>query len=93
MNIGLPPVEFLMYTKVASGIGIAYLYVPFMVTAIYLSLVNFNFDILEVAKVNGAKPWRALPAATEVRDETASTGLRGCCSDAGSVRRRHRRRW
>ena len=32
---------------------------PFMVTAIYLSLVNFNFELLEVAKINGARPWRA----------------------------------
>ena len=30
-----------------------------MVTAIYLSLVNFNFELLEVAKINGARPWRA----------------------------------
>ena len=64
MNLGLPPVEILMYTKLASGIGIAYIYVPFMVTAIYLSLVNFNFDILEVAKVNGARPWRAFVEIT-----------------------------
>lgn len=59
MNLGLQPVEILMYTKFAAGVGLAYLYVPFMVTAIYLSLINFNFDLLEVAKVNGAKPWRA----------------------------------
>jgi ABC-type spermidine/putrescine transport system permease subunit I len=29
------------------------------VTAIYLSLLNFDFELLEVAKINGAKPWRA----------------------------------
>lgn len=56
---GLPPVEALMYTQVASGLGLVYLFVPFMVTAIYLSLVNFNFELLEVAKINGARPWRA----------------------------------
>ena len=48
-----------MYTNVASAIGLVYLFIPFMVTAIYLSLVNFNFELLEVAKINGARPWRA----------------------------------
>ncbi len=57
--LGLAPIESLMYTQVASGLGLVYLFIPFMVTAIYLSLVNFNFELLEVAKINGAKPWRA----------------------------------
>ncbi len=57
--VGLPPIEALMYTQVASGLGLVYLFIPFMVTAIYLSLVNFNFELLEVAKINGAKPWTA----------------------------------
>jgi ABC-type spermidine/putrescine transport system permease subunit I len=56
---GVPPIDVLMYTPFAAGIGLVYLYVPFMVTAIYLSLVNFNFELLEVAKINGAHPWRA----------------------------------
>jgi len=55
----LPPIDVLMYTPFAAGVGLVYLYVPFMVTAIYLSLVNFNFELLEVAKINGAHPWRA----------------------------------
>jgi ABC-type spermidine/putrescine transport system permease subunit I len=55
--VGLGPVEALMYTQLASGLALVYLFVPFMVTAIYLSLVNFNFELLEVAKINGAKPW------------------------------------
>ena len=59
MDLGMAPIQFIMYTKVASGIGLFYLYVPFMVVAIYLSLLNFNFRLLDVAKVNGAKPWRA----------------------------------
>jgi ABC-type spermidine/putrescine transport system permease subunit I len=59
MNSGLQPIEFIMYTQTATGIGIAYLFVPFMVTAIYLSLLNFDFELLEVAKINGARPWRA----------------------------------
>lgn len=57
--VGLGPVEALMYTQLASGLALVYLFIPFMVTAIYLSLVNFNFELLEVAKINGAKPWRA----------------------------------
>lgn len=56
---GLEPIKILMYTNVASGIGLVYLWIPFMVLAIYLSLLNFNFELIEVAKVNGASPWRA----------------------------------
>jgi ABC-type spermidine/putrescine transport system permease subunit I len=59
MNLGMQPVEFIMYTQTAVGIGITYLFIPFMVTAIYLSLLNFDFELLEVAKINGARPWRA----------------------------------
>jgi ABC-type spermidine/putrescine transport system permease subunit I len=62
--VGLGPVEALMYTQLASGLALVYLFVPFMVTAIYLSLVNFNFELLEVAKINGAKPWRAFVEIT-----------------------------
>jgi len=62
--VGLSPIEALMYTKLASGLGLVYLFIPFMVTAIYLSLVNFNFELLEVAKINGAKPWRAFIEVT-----------------------------
>lgn len=61
---GLSPIAALMYTPVAATIGHVYLFVPFMVTAIYLSLVNFNFDLLETAKVNGAGPWRAFIEVT-----------------------------
>lgn len=59
MNYGLQPIDFIMYTQTAVGIGVAYLFIPFMVTAVYLSLLNFDFELLEVAKINGAKPWRA----------------------------------
>jgi ABC-type spermidine/putrescine transport system permease subunit I len=58
-TFGFEPIQVLMYSNVASAIGLAYLWIPFMVLAIYLSLLNFNFDLLEVAYVNGAKPWRA----------------------------------
>ena len=62
--VGLGPVEALMYTQLASGLALVYLFIPFMVTAIYLSLVNFNFELLEVAKINGARPWRAFVEIT-----------------------------
>lgn len=58
-TFGIAPIRALMYTNIASAIGLVYLWIPFMVIAIYLSLLNFNFELLEVAKVNGAKPWRA----------------------------------
>jgi len=61
---GFEPIRVLMYSNVASAIGLAYLWIPFMVLAIYLSLLNFNFDLLEVAYVNGAKPWRAFVEIT-----------------------------
>jgi ABC-type spermidine/putrescine transport system permease subunit I len=61
---GFAPAEFLMYTPFAAGLGLVYLFIPFMVTAIYLSLVNFNFELLEVAKINGARPWRAFVEIT-----------------------------
>ena len=58
MDLGMAPIKIIMYTKFATGIGLFYLYAPFMVVALYLSLLNFNFRLLDVAKVNGAKPWR-----------------------------------
>jgi len=63
-HLGLEPVEALMYTNLASAIGLIYLWIPFMLVAVYLSLLNFNFELLEVAKVCGARPWRAFWAIT-----------------------------
>lgn len=56
--LGFDPIEALMYSSTATAIGLVYLWLPFMVLAIYLSLLNFDFDLLEVAKVNGARPVR-----------------------------------
>ncbi len=58
-TFGAQPIQALMYTNVASAIGLIYLWIPFMLVAVYLSLLNFDFQLLEVAKVCGAKPWRA----------------------------------
>jgi ABC-type spermidine/putrescine transport system permease subunit I len=63
-TFGLEPIEALMYSNLASAIGLVYLWIPFMVLAIYLSLLNFNFELLEVAKVCGARPWRAFIEVT-----------------------------
>jgi len=63
-TFGFEPIRILMYSNVASAIGLVYLWIPFMVLAIYLSLLNFNFQLLEVAYVNGAKPWRAFVEIT-----------------------------
>ena len=59
MNFGLPPIEVLMYSHLATAIGLIYLWIPFIILSIYLSLLNFDFELLEVAKVCGAKPLRA----------------------------------
>lgn len=63
-TFGLAPVEALMYTSLASAIGLIYLWIPFMLVAVYLSLLNFDFELLEVAKVCGARPWRAFWSIT-----------------------------
>ncbi len=55
-TFGMEPIQALMYSNVASAIGLVYLWIPFMVLAIYLSLLNFDFELLEVAKVCGAGP-------------------------------------
>ena len=57
-ELGLPAMTAFMYTKTASLIGHVYLFLPFMVTAIYLSLVNFDFALVDAAKINGAGPVR-----------------------------------
>jgi spermidine/putrescine transport system permease protein len=58
-TFGLSPVEALMYSNTATAMGLVYLWIPFMVLAIYLSLLNFDFNLLEAAKVSGANSLRA----------------------------------
>ena len=64
VTFGGEPIQALMYSNVATAVGLVYLWIPFMILAIYLSLLNFNFELLEVAKVCGAKPWRAFIEVT-----------------------------
>jgi len=63
-TFGLEPIQALMYSNIATAVGLIYLWIPFMILAIYLSLLNFDFELLEVAKVCGAKPWRAFIEVT-----------------------------
>lgn len=58
-TMGLSPIQALMYTNLSSAIGFVYLWIPFMILAIYLSLLNFDFELLEVAKICGATPFKA----------------------------------
>lgn len=58
-RFGFEPIDALLYTDISTAIGLIYMWIPFMVLAIYLSLVNFDFELIEVAKVNGASPLRA----------------------------------
>lgn len=63
-NFGFEPITALMYSNEATAIGLVYLWLPFMVLAIHLSLLNFDFELLQVAKVNGARPLRAFREVT-----------------------------
>lgn len=63
-QLGLPPVRSLMFTQTATVVGLIYLYLPFVTTAIYLSLLNFDFKLLDAAKVFGAGNIRAFREVT-----------------------------
>jgi spermidine/putrescine transport system permease protein len=63
-QLGIPPLSFLMYNQAATMLGLTYLYAPFMLVPIYLSLQNFDFNLVEAAKVNGASPIRAFVEIT-----------------------------
>jgi spermidine/putrescine transport system permease protein len=63
-TFGWSPIEALMYSNFASAIGLIYLGIPFMVLAIYLSLLNFDFNLVEVAKVSGANSLRVFLEVT-----------------------------
>ncbi|MPY90160.1 MAG: ABC transporter permease [Luteitalea sp.] len=63
-RFGFDPIEALMYSNMATGTGLVYLWLPFMVLAIYLSLLNFDFALLDVAKITGAGPLRAFVEVT-----------------------------
>lgn len=62
--MGAAPLRFIMYTNVASAIGLVYLYLPIVVTVIYLSLLNFDPRLIDAAKIFGASPLRAFIEVT-----------------------------
>ncbi|MCS0494430.1 ABC transporter permease [Ancylobacter sp. MQZ15Z-1] len=59
MSLGAAPLRVIMYTNFASAIGLIYLYLPIVVTVIYLSLLNFDQRLIDAAKIFGASPARA----------------------------------
>jgi ABC-type spermidine/putrescine transport system permease subunit I len=58
MAVHLPPLRFLMFTQVATAIGLFYLYLPTVVTAVCLSLLNFDFRLVDASRTFGAGPVR-----------------------------------
>ncbi len=59
MSLGAAPLRVIMYTNIASAIGLVYLYLPIVVTVIYLSLLNFDQRLIDAATIFGASPARA----------------------------------
>lgn len=54
IRIGAAPLRFIMYSNTASFIAFVYLYLPLVVTTIYLSLLNFDFRLASAASACGA---------------------------------------
>lgn len=64
MALGAAPLRFIMYTNIASAIGLVYLYLPIVVTVIYLSLLNFDMRLIDAARIFGAGPFRGFVEVT-----------------------------
>jgi spermidine/putrescine transport system permease protein len=58
MRLGSAPLRFIMYSNTATFIALCYLYLPIVVTTIYLSLLNFDFRLASAASVCGASRFR-----------------------------------
>lgn len=54
IRLGAAPLRFIMYSNTASFIAFLYLYLPIVVTTIYLSLLNFDFRLASAASACGA---------------------------------------
>ncbi|WP_172331865.1 ABC transporter permease [Mangrovicoccus sp. HB161399] len=59
IRMGAAPLRFLMYSNVASAVGLVYLYLPISITVIYLSLSNSDARLVDAAKIFGASPVQA----------------------------------
>jgi spermidine/putrescine transport system permease protein len=58
MRLGSAPLRFIMYSNSATFIALCYLYLPIVVTTIYLSLLNFDFKLASAASACGASRFR-----------------------------------
>ncbi|MCM2395979.1 ABC transporter permease [Rhizobium sp. S95] len=54
LRMGAAPLRMIMYSNFASFIAFLYLYLPLVVTTIYLSLINFDFRLAHAASACGA---------------------------------------
>jgi spermidine/putrescine transport system permease protein len=54
MRMGAAPLRFIMYSNSATFIAFVYLYLPMVVTTIYLSLLNFDLRLASAASACGA---------------------------------------
>lgn len=54
IRLGSVPLRFIMYSDTATFIALVYLYLPMVVTTIYLSLLNFDFRLASAASACGA---------------------------------------
>lgn len=58
IRLGAAPLRFIMYSNVASFIALVYIYLPMVVTTIYLSLLNFDMRLASAASACGANRLR-----------------------------------
>jgi spermidine/putrescine transport system permease protein len=58
LKLGAAPLRFIMYSNSATFIALVYLYLPMVVTTIYLSLLNFDFRLASAASACGANRFR-----------------------------------
>lgn len=58
LKIGAAPLRFIMYSNTATFIALIYLYLPMVVTTIYLSLLNFDFRLARAASACGANRFK-----------------------------------
>ncbi|SFU23068.1 ABC transporter permease [Mesorhizobium sp. YR577] len=58
IRMGAAPLRMIMYSNAASFIAFVYLYLPLVITTIYLSLINFDFRLAHAASACGANRLR-----------------------------------
>ncbi|KUZ96524.1 spermidine/putrescine ABC transporter permease [Burkholderia ubonensis] len=63
----------LLYTDIATMIGLVSIFFPFMVLPLYVSFREFDFEVAEAASTLGANPWQVL---TRILIPACATGIR-----------------